>query len=111
MIGQPAAGILINRVKKILGGAEQSDDCDACTERLQILGEKLLPELLAQTNQEYGPGGRSDVPLNAEKICRSSVAPGFQKLSSPRRSYFHSRIHAASLKAPLGFPRFTISWQ
>src|SRR5260370_40891161 len=44
-IGNPAAGILIDGVEKILGRAKQSNPRCACAQSFHILWQKLLPQL------------------------------------------------------------------
>jgi hypothetical protein len=43
MIGQPAAGIGVNRAKKCLQRVEQSDDENSAAERFNIFGREAEP--------------------------------------------------------------------
>jgi hypothetical protein len=53
-VGDPAAGILIEAVEQVFGASVEAYGNDGCAQRLQVLGDELPPEVLAQSHGEHG---------------------------------------------------------
>src|SRR5215469_943288 len=71
IIRQPSTRVLVERIEKIFCRAKQSYDRHTRTERLQILGKKLLPKLLPQSHQKHRAGRRRNIALHSEPVCDS----------------------------------------
>src|SRR6267378_367430 len=86
-VADPAARVLIDAVEKILARAEEPDGGDRCPERFEILRQEALPEVLAEREEEDGPGDRDDVALETEGL-RSGSHVG---LDTTMKLLFHTQ--------------------
>src|ERR1019366_813277 len=67
MVGEPAAGIGVNRAEKCLQCVEQPDDENAATERLDVFGREAEPEFFAGAREhERDEQQRSVAPQREE---------------------------------------------
>ena len=73
-VGEPPARILVNGVEEIFRCSEEPDDERACAERLKVLRQKLLPQLLAESEQKDRRRDRRDVTLQP-KVVGHAPAP------------------------------------
>src|SRR5262249_45478364 len=77
-VGEPSARILVERVKAVLGGPEQPYRSGTGAERLHILWQELLAQLLAESEQENGCGCGRYVALDSQLVCKPRVI-GFRR--------------------------------
>src|SRR5208282_3001494 len=68
MIGEPAAGIGVNRAKKCLQRVEKSDDEDATAERLDVFGREAEPEFFAGAGEQERDEQQRRVAPQREKF-------------------------------------------
>ena len=58
---------LENPVEKVARGTEQTNCNDGRAQRLEVLGQKSLPQFLPQSHQEHRAGYGDDIPLECEE--------------------------------------------
>src|SRR5206468_13008537 len=91
VVGEPAAGVLIDRVEEVLHRAERPDRERSRAERLEILRKELLPQLLAEAQEEDGGRGGRHVPLEREVLDESGP---------PRRARRHLGCSSPAPRIP-----------
>ena len=69
MIRKPASRILVDGVKEIFRGAEQSYRDDARTKRFEVFRKKLLPKLFAEPHEEDRSRRCRNIAVDSEIVC------------------------------------------
>jgi hypothetical protein len=70
-IADPPAGVLVEAVEEILRGAEEPDRGGRGAQRLQVLREEPLPEVLAEREEARRGRDGQDVAVEAEPAARA----------------------------------------
>jgi hypothetical protein len=73
VVGYAASGVLVERVEEIFCCSTNSDNYRARTQRFEVLWEKLLPKLFAQTKQKNSRRGCGHIPSEAKEMGDSLV--------------------------------------
>src|SRR5437867_1363717 len=66
-IADPPPRVLVDAIEEVLARPEEPDGGDRRPEDLEVLGQKALPEVLAEGEQEHRHRDRDDVAFEPER--------------------------------------------